>query len=63
MGGGKHKVDLVVETKDERILVSVKWQQVSGTGEQKVPFEVMCLADAVRKSQGRFRRAYLVLGG
>jgi hypothetical protein len=38
--------------------VSLKWQQVGGTAEQKVPFEVMCLADAVRAGH-----AYLVLGG
>lgn len=64
MGGGKHKVDALVEAKEGGgILVSVKWQQVSGTAEQKVPFEIMCLADAIRKDPGRFRRAYLVLGG
>jgi len=39
----------------------MKWQQVSGTAEQKVPFEVICLADAIR--QGTFQKAYLVLGG
>ena len=32
-----------------------------GTAEQKVPFEVMCLADCVRAGQAA--RAYLVLGG
>ena len=36
-------------------------QQTSGTAEQKVPFEVMCLADAVRA--GAADAAYLVLGG
>ncbi len=35
--------------------------QTSGTAEQKVPFEVMCLADCVRA--GTAQRAYLVLGG
>ncbi len=39
----------------------MKWQQTSGTAEQKVAFEVMCLADAVR--QGHAARAILVLGG
>ncbi len=43
--------------------VSMKWQQVSGTAEQKVPFEIICLADAVHNSEGKFKRAYLVLGG
>jgi len=27
----------------EAILISLKWQQSSGTAEQKVPFEVICL--------------------
>jgi hypothetical protein len=61
---GKHLVDLVVTTPaDMTFLVSLKWQQTSGTAEQKVPFEVICLADAVRNSGGKYSRAYLVLGG
>lgn len=60
-GGGKHLVDVVAQRGEKRILVSLKWQQVSGTAEQKVPFEVICLADAVLA--GAFAKAYLVLGG
>jgi hypothetical protein len=60
-GGGVQKVDAVATRDEERILVSLKWQQTGGTAEQKVPFEVMCLADAVREQ--RAARAYLVLGG
>lgn len=60
-GGGVHKVDAIATKDDHRILVSLKWQQTGGTAEQKVPFEVMCLADAVRA--GHAARAYLVLGG
>jgi hypothetical protein len=63
-GGGKHRIDLLVKTPDaQQIPVSMKWQQVSGTAEQKVPYEIVCLADAVRKSQGKFKKAYIVLGG
>jgi hypothetical protein len=62
-GGGKHKVDVVARKADRTILVSLKWQQVSGTAEQKLPFEVICLAEAVRESNGTFDKAYLVLGG
>ena len=60
-GGGTHKADAIARRNAEEILVSLKWQQTSGTAEQKVPFEVMCLADAVRA--GHASRAYLVLGG
>ena len=60
-GGGPHKVDAFAEKAGDKVLISLKWQQTSGTAEQKVPFEVMCLADAVR--EGLADRAYLVLGG
>jgi hypothetical protein len=64
LGGRNHKVDLLLTATDgSKIPVSMKWQQVSGTAEQKVPFEIMCLAEAVAKSEGKFRKAYLVLGG
>jgi hypothetical protein len=60
-GGGTHKIDALAHKEAETILLSLKWQQTGGTAEQKVPFEVMCLADAVRA--GKANRAYLVLGG
>jgi len=60
-GGGPHRVDAIAQKDEERIIISLKWQQSSGTAEQKVPFEVMCLADAVREKLAN--RAYLVLGG
>lgn len=63
-GGGTHKVDILLTAPDDsQIPVSVKWQQTSGTAEQKVPFEIICLADAVHKSDGKFKKSYLVLGG
>lgn len=60
-GGGVHKADAVARRDSEEIVISLKWQQTGGTAEQKVPFEIMCLADAVRS--GKAHRAYLVLGG
>jgi hypothetical protein len=60
-GGRKHKLDVLATRGDDTIMISLKWQQTRGTAEQKVPFEVMCLADAVRG--GAATRAYLVLGG
>jgi hypothetical protein len=60
-GGRRHTVDAIASRNGEDVIVSLKWQQTSGTAEQKVPFEVMCLADAVRAGLGA--RAYLVLGG
>jgi len=60
-GGGVHIVDVIASKDDQKYLVSMKWQQVSGTAEQKVPFEVICLAESVLS--GAFSKAYLVLGG
>src|SRR5713101_6923991 len=60
-GGGAHVVDVIAEKAGLKYLVSMKWQQVSGTAEQKVPFEVICLAESVLS--GAFSKAYLVRGG
>jgi hypothetical protein len=60
-GGGRHRVDVLAEKNGKRFLISLKWQQVGGTAEQKVPFEVISLTEAVRA--GGFEKAYLVLGG
>jgi hypothetical protein len=61
LGLGRHFVDAVAAKDGRRFLISVKWQQVSGTAEQKVPFEVICLIEALE--MGTFEKAYVVLGG
>jgi hypothetical protein len=61
LGVGRHVIDAVAEKGGRKILVSLKWQQVSGTAEQKVPFEVICLLEALQA--GEHDKAYLVLGG
>jgi hypothetical protein len=61
IGGGSHVVDLIAKKRDATFLISLKWQQVSGTTEQKVPFEVICLEEAL--NTGKFEKAYVVLGG
>jgi hypothetical protein len=64
LGGGKHVVDMVAyDAGGCGYLVSLKWQQTSGTAEQKVPYEAMCLIQAVLSEQERYVKAYLVLGG
>lgn len=61
LGLGKHVVDAVAHRGERNILISLKWQQVSGTAEQKVPFELICLLEALEA--GNHEKAYLVLGG
>src|SRR3990170_1281331 len=64
LGGGRHIVDVVAyNAAGTGYLISLKWQQVSGTAEQKVPFEAMCLVQAVLAEHDRYSKAYLVLGG
>jgi hypothetical protein len=61
LGCGRHFVDAVVSKDAGQFLISVKWQQVAGTAEQKVPFEVICLIEALEA--GAYKKAYVVLGG
>ena len=62
LGGGKHYADIVVSKGETKIILSSKWQQSSGTAEQKVPYEYMCLAHAVN-TQEDLDYAYIVIGG
>ena len=62
-GVSKHRIDILAEDSQNRLhLVSLKWQQVQGTAEQKIPFEIICLAEALISDE-RFYKAHLVLGG
>jgi hypothetical protein len=64
LGGGRHVVDVIAyDQAGKGYLISMKWQQTSGTAEQKVPFEAMCLVQAALAEPQRYVRAYLVLGG
>ena len=61
-GDKKHRIDVLVDTDSgDKILVSMKWQQSTGTAEEKVPFEVIKLIHALKT--GNYKTAYLVLGG
>ena len=62
LGGGGHMADFVAILDGECIIISSKWQQTSGTAEQKVPYEYMCLAHVLSNSP-EIHRAYIVLGG
>ena len=63
LGVSRHKIDVLAhDTEGRQHLISLKWQQVQGTAEQKIPFEVICLAEAMIQDE-RFYKAYLVLGG
>lgn len=61
LGVGRHIVDVIATKDADLYLISLKWQQVSGTAEQKIPFEVISLSEAMQN--GEYEGAYLVLGG
>lgn len=52
---------IIDSTTEERIGLSAKWQQVSGTAEEKVALEFIRLMLLIE--QGYLDRAYIVLGG
>lgn len=56
--GGRHYVDILL---NEKQLISLKYQRVPGTAEEKVPFEVMKLQHAV--DDHGFHSAVIVLAG
>ena len=42
LGGRNQKVDVLAwRVESKQIPISLKWQQTSGTAEQKVPFEIL----------------------
>jgi hypothetical protein len=58
LGGGRHCVDVVASDSSGRnYLISLKWQQTSGTAEQKVPFEMICRAEAMMAGEGKYCRS------
>jgi hypothetical protein len=61
LNGRKHIVDYRVSFEEKTALVSLKWQQVGGTAEEKVPYEIICLLSACSSIANC--RAFLVLGG
>jgi hypothetical protein len=61
LGCGSHYVDVIAEKDTKKYLISLKWQQVAGTAEQKIPFEVICLTEALESEE--YEKAYVVLGG
>ena len=56
--GGAHNTDLIFE---EKIIISLKYQDVAGTAEEKIPYEQMCLQHAC-ETYG-YEYAIVVLAG
>ena len=57
--GGVYKADFVVNG----IIISCKWQQVGGTAEQKILYEIASLIKIIRENPQKFSKAYVVIGG
>jgi hypothetical protein len=56
--GGKHYIDILLNGKE---LISLKYQKVQGTAEEKIPFEFMKLQDAI--DDHKYQSATIVLAG
>jgi len=61
--GGTYHADALIHDANGDIIVSAKWQQVSGTAEQKLIYDIASLLKIIREAGGRYRKAYVVLGG
>ncbi len=62
--GGRHRVDIVATRPNgTKFLMSLKWQQVGGSAEEKVPYEVIKLLHSLRENKDAYDRAYIVIGG
>jgi hypothetical protein len=70
--GRKMVTDIIAvdRTKPGAILISAKWQEVGGTAEEKIAYEICMLLHAIeRRTEATalvgypIRKAYLVLGG
>jgi hypothetical protein len=57
--GNRYKADFIVNDK----IISLKWQQVPGTAEQKLIYEIASLIKIIEDSNKEFTKAYLVYGG
>lgn len=66
ISGGKHKLDVLITsiaTPTMFIPLSLKWQEVSGSAQEKVPFEVIKLIHLIRNNPQLYPYALIVLGG
>lgn len=64
-GGGKHKIDWEIvdnENPDNRGLVSCKFQQTSGTAEEKIAYETIKLLHTMH-NDSRYKHSWIVMGG
>lgn len=62
--GRRHVIDILAKDRsDNKYIISVKYQEVSGTAEQKIPYEVICLIHKMKECHGLYNKAYLILGG
>ena len=59
--GKDYLIDYLAIKDNRKIGVEVKWQQTSGTAEEKIPYSLICLLILV--NQNIIHKAYLVLGG
>lgn len=61
--GNKYVADYVIRTDKGDIIVSAKWQQVPGTVEQKIIYEIASLIKIIKSSNNKYKCAYIVIGG
>lgn len=64
LGGRHHWVDVLLDREDgKQILISLKYQGISGSIDEKVPYECIKLIHAIEQSNGKYPYAYIIIAG
>ncbi|MGB9749269.1 MAG: PD-(D/E)XK nuclease superfamily protein [Caldisericia bacterium] len=48
---------------NDKIIISAKWQQVKGTAEQKILYDIISLIKIIIEYENKFLKGYVVIGG
>ena len=63
LGGGRQRLDtFVTDPHGDAINLSVKWQGISGSAEEKVPAEILKML-VLKDAHPEIKRSYIVLAG
>lgn len=60
--GNFHRVGYILKKAQDLFPVVLRWQQVNGTAEQKLPYEMLCLIESIQQ-RPQYTKVYVVLGG
>lgn len=64
LAGRRHRLDVLVERDDGKLIpISLKYQGVGGTTDEKLPYEIIKLIHLVETGEGKYPYAYIIIAG